>query len=103
MVVYFERIENANRLYSFLWSLVIVIIGRMLLNLRGVSTPDEWEDANNANFHAILHDRPVLIIGNPNRDVNPQGEIVDDEPTFIDEGWPENHELGRNRGQKESF
>ena len=74
-MIYFERIENADRLCSFFWSLVAVIIGRMLLNLRGVSTPDEWEDANNANLHAIFYALPVLIIGNPNRDVDSQGEV----------------------------
>lgn len=101
--VYFECLVNADRLYSFIWSLVTVIIGRMLLNLRGVSTPDEWEDANNAKLNAILHDLPVLIIGNPNRDINSQGEIVDNEPTYIDGGWSENNEMARSRSEKESF
>lgn len=102
-MVYFERIENANRLCSFIWSLVTVIIGRMLLNLRGVSTPDEWEDAHNAKLNAILHELPVLIIGNPNRDINSQGEIVDNEPTYVDGGWPENYEMARSKSEKESF
>ena len=101
-MVYFERIENANHLCSFIWSLVTVIIGRMLLNLRGVSTPDEWEDANNAKLNAILQDLPVLIIGNPNRDFNSQGEIVDNEPTYIDGRWPENYEM-TSKSEKESL
>jgi len=102
-VVYFECLEGADRLFSFIWSLVTVIIGRMLLNLRGVSTPDEWGDANNAKLNAILHDLPVLIIGNPNRDINSQGEIVDNEPTYIDGGWPENYEMARSKSEKESL
>jgi hypothetical protein len=76
----------------------------MLLNLRGVSTPDEWENANDANLNAILHDLPVLIIGNPNRDINSQGEIVENEPTYMEEsgGWPENYEMARSRSEKET-
>ena len=101
--VSFECPENADRLYSFIWSLVTVIIGRMLLNLRGVSTPDEWDEANNAKLNAILHDLPVLIIGNPNRDINSQGEIVENEPTYIDGGCPENYEMATSRSEKESF
>ena len=101
-MVYFESPENADRLYSFIWSLVTVIIGRMLLNLRGVSTPDEWEDANDAKLNVILHDLTVLIIGNPNRDTNSQGEIVDNEPTYLDGGWPENYEMA-SESEKEYF
>jgi hypothetical protein len=103
-VVYLEWLWNAaDRSRSFIWSLVTVIIGRMLLNLRGVSTPAEWENANDANLNAILHDLPVLIIGNPNRDINSQGEIVENEPTYIDGGWPENYEMARSRSEKEFF
>jgi len=88
----------------FIWSLVTVIIGRMLLNLRGVSTPDEWGNANDAKLHGILQDLPVLIIGNPNRDINSQGEIVTNEPTYTEsEGWPKNYEMARSRSVNETF
>jgi len=102
-VVYFGCLWNTDRPYSFIWSLVTVIIGRMLLNLRGVSTPGDWENANDAKLNAILQDLPVLIIGNPNRDINSQGEIVENETTYIDGGWPENYEMARSKSEKESF
>jgi len=103
-VVYFECPANADRSHSFIWALVTLIIGRMLLNLRGVSTPDEWENANDANFNAMLHDLPVIIIGNPNRDINSQGEIVENEPTYTEEsgGWPENYDMAVSRSEKET-
>jgi len=76
----------------------------MLLNLRGVSTPDEWENANDAKLNGILCDLPVLVIGNPNRDVNSQGEIIEHQPAYTEEsGWPENYEIARSRSEKESF
>ena len=77
----------------------------MLLNLRGVSTPDEWEDANDGKFSAVLlRDLPVLIIGNPNRDINSQGEIVEVQPAFTEEGggcW-ESYEMASSRSEKET-
>ena len=66
----------------------------MLLHLRGVSTPDEWENANDAKINAILQDLPMLIIGNPNREVNSQGEVIEHQPTYTGgSGWPENYEM----------
>jgi len=103
-MVYIKCPENADRYRSIIWSLVTVIIGRMLLNLRGVSTPDEWEHANDANLNVILQELPVLIIGNPNRDINSQGEIIERQPTYTEEsGWPENFEMARSRDEKETF
>lgn len=76
----------------------------MLLNLRGVSTPDEWEDANDAKFNAILQDLPMLIIGNPNREVNSQGEVIEHQPTYTGgSGWPENYEMAGSRDERETF
>ena len=76
----------------------------MLLNLRGVSTPDEWENANDAKINAIFQDLPVLIIGNPNREVNSQGEIIEHQPTYTGEnGWPENYEMAGSKDEKETF
>lgn len=77
----------------------------MLLNLRGVSTPDEWENANDAKFNVILYELPVLIIGNPNRTIDSQGEIIEHQPTSMDEsgGWPANYEMARSRSEKETL
>lgn len=76
----------------------------MLLNLRGVSTPDEWENANDAKINAILQDLPMLIIGNPNREVNSQGEVIEYQPTYTGgSGWPENYEMAGSRDERETL